>query len=311
VSGSTANVTLNSITTTSGSHVLTCYTTLPNGVADANSYNDSSVYNITVMAAGAVLPVVEGFESSVNLPTNWSIYNPDAITAWVVSTTVGHTSIHSMAFNNYDGDSTFIGKVDRFYTSTYNFTGTTLPGLKFDVAYGPYGTYKDSLKVYYSTDCGSTWISVYSKGGLPLGTTGGSVSAVFTAPTSTQWRTETIILNSLIGQSNVMFAFENRSGFGNWIYIDNINISSNITTDITSISDHFSIYPNPANDRLIIETQQTGEITLSIFNINGQELIKQQVRDNKTIVDISHLSRGVYFVKLVNDDVIIRKIIKE
>jgi len=73
------------------------------------------------------------------------------------------------------------------------------------------------------------------------------------------------------------------------------------------------IYPNPAKDIITIEIQQNSkENTLTIFNINGQRLIEKTIIDNKTLVDISNLSRGVYFVKLVTGKTVeVRKIIKE
>ena len=84
--------------------------------------------------------------------------------------------------------------------------------------------------------------------------------------------------------------------------IENIDISSEI-----------HIYPNPANNKLTIETPQlTKESTLTILNLNGQELIRQQVKDSKTQIDISNLASGIYFVKLITDMTVeVRKIIKE
>lgn len=76
----------------------------------------------------------------------------------------------------------------------------------------------------------------------------------------------------------------------------------------------FTVYPNPVNTQLIIETAnliQSSSI-LTICNINGQELIKQKLTDAKTKIDVSNLTSGIYFIKLFNDKTIkIQKIIKE
>ena len=82
-------------------------------------------------------------------------------------------------------------------------------------------------------------------------------------------------------------------------------------TDNNSAS--IRIYPNPVKDKITIQTNQTGkECYLTLSNIIGQELIKQQIKDYKTELDINNLTKGIYFVKLVCDKTVeVRKIIKE
>jgi hypothetical protein len=67
---------------------------------------------------------------------------------------------------------------------------------------------------------------------------------------------------------------------------------------------HTSItfYPNPATDKITIETAATlTNSQLSIMNLNGQELMTRQITSPKTQIDISNLPNGVYFVRLTND----------
>jgi len=92
------------------------------------------------------------------------------------------------------------------------------------------------------------------------------------------------------------------------------NIATNAPLSIDEISLlDFKIYPNPATNYLIILTKELAkEYTLSILNINGQELLKQTIKGGKTQIDISELQGGVYFVKLIGDKTVgLRKIIKE
>ncbi|MFA6925007.1 MAG: T9SS type A sorting domain-containing protein [Bacteroidales bacterium] len=74
-----------------------------------------------------------------------------------------------------------------------------------------------------------------------------------------------------------------------------------------------NIFPNPVKDNLTIEILQTKkESILTICNVDGQELIRQQIKNSKTQIDISNLTNGIYFVKLITDKTVeIRKIIKE
>ena len=62
------------------------------------------------------------------------------------------------------------------------------------------------------------------------------------------------------------------------------------------------LYPNPANNILTIEDTSPGkEKVVSIFNIHGQLLMNQTLNQAKTIIDISDLAKGIYFLKLNTD----------
>jgi len=62
------------------------------------------------------------------------------------------------------------------------------------------------------------------------------------------------------------------------------------------------IYPNPANTEITIELKDRRQKTeVSIFNLTGEELFKQQTTNNKQQINISILPSGIYFVKIVNE----------
>ena len=89
-----------------------------------------------------------------------------------------------------------------------------------------------------------------------------------------------------------------------------------LTTSVMNIiplSENIDIYPIPAFEKISVETSPViKESMLTIYNISGQELIKQQIKNNKTEIDISNLTRGIYFVKLITGKTVeVRKIIKE
>jgi hypothetical protein len=75
----------------------------------------------------------------------------------------------------------------------------------------------------------------------------------------------------------------------------------------------FMLYPNPANETVLIETNNFISGTMmNICDLNGQILTKKSIQNEKTLLDISNLTPGVYFVKLFNDiTVSIQKLIKE
>lgn len=305
--GQTVNATLPSITAAAGAHTLTCYTSNPNNGTDGNATNDQSVSSFTISITGTSLPLVEGFESGTNLPTGWSLANPDNDAAWEISTTVSHTGTQCIGFNNCNGNgnTNMTGTKDYFYTKSYNMSSGAF-ALTFDVAYAPCSSgsiiYNDTLIVYASSDCGSTWNQIYRKGGTVLSTAPTFVaSSSCWAPSSSQWRTETVSLASLTGNSNVMLAFENLSGWGSWLYLDNINIST--TTGISSANtDALEIYPNPAHNNLTIKAAQNIS-NIQIVNMLGQTVMAAgPANEQSTQMDITSLPAGVYFVKVTTAD---------
>lgn len=82
---------------------------------------------------------------------------------------------------------------------------------------------------------------------------------------------------------------------------EDIHIYGTVCSPYVGISEPmislFSIHPNPASDFITIETANQKQAT--ILNLNGQELITQEVSDPKTQIDVSGLPSDIYLVKLV------------
>lgn len=277
-----------------------------------NSLTQSSL--ITVNPSNA-LPLVQNFEGTFP-PSQWIINNPDNHpTTWKQYTGTGGygKSNNCMYFNNCSGGGA--GDHDQIYTPAYDFSSVTyIPYIFFDVAYAPYNSdYSDSLAVYYSLDCGQNFTLAYHKGGLTLATTGGltvedgankNKSGCF-VPLATNWRTDTIKIPAIEGQSSVIFSFENRSGDGSNMYIDNINVP--IPTGIDNLSQvnvDFSVYPNPSNGLFNIKfNAQSGEnYQMAIYNVLGQMVASTTIQDGNGEylypVNLSGLSKGIYSVVL-------------
>jgi hypothetical protein len=76
---------------------------------------------------------------------------------------------------------------------------------------------------------------------------------------------------------------------------------------------NISVFPNPATDKITVEisgTTQGGSLTIA--DIEGQQLITRQITQPKTTIDISNLPGGVYFVRLTSQGMVkVGKIIKQ
>ncbi len=73
-----------------------------------------------------------------------------------------------------------------------------------------------------------------------------------------------------------------------------------------------SLYPNPAKTEFIVDSSNETINSIEVFTISGQKVINLHPHNNKTIVNISQLSKGVYFVKIqANEKVNTYRLIKE
>jgi hypothetical protein len=64
----------------------------------------------------------------------------------------------------------------------------------------------------------------------------------------------------------------------------------------------FLLYPNPATDKITIESSSIQKnATISIYNIQGQLLLRQVWQQTKHYIDISSFSKGVYFVNIKSE----------
>jgi len=71
----------------------------------------------------------------------------------------------------------------------------------------------------------------------------------------------------------------------------------------------FKMYPNPADTNLNISFK--GDLKISVLNISGQQVLSTRSISNQGSVDVSGLSRGIYFLKAVtNGESTVKKFIK-
>ncbi|MEO6830677.1 MAG: T9SS type A sorting domain-containing protein [Chitinophagaceae bacterium] len=64
---------------------------------------------------------------------------------------------------------------------------------------------------------------------------------------------------------------------------------------------NIKVYPNPANDNLIIEGMEAGS-KANILSIVGQEMMNISIMSNRQIVDLSALPTGTYLLMLTGTD---------
>ncbi|MFM7106904.1 MAG: T9SS type A sorting domain-containing protein [Flavobacteriales bacterium] len=71
------------------------------------------------------------------------------------------------------------------------------------------------------------------------------------------------------------------------------NFSHNLTQNA------FTLFPNPAQDNIIVDLPNPRQAQIEIYNIAGERVYAAPYSRS---VDISSLSQGVYFLKVVQDE---------
>jgi hypothetical protein len=302
----TANVTLPSMTTTSGAHTFTAYTLNPNGSADSNTGNDQSQSSFTCAGSPSALPFFEGFEGTTFVPAGWAANNPDGSNTWARTTTCAKTGVACAMMDNFTY-STGNGQRDEITTPAVNLSTVANPVLTFQVAYTywtvPY-QYSDTLQVLVSTDCGATWTSVYQKYGANLQTAPpvSSQTTPFT-PSSTQWRLETVSLLPYQSATSLFVKFRNGSSFEDNLYLDDINIMNSLEIPTIDLASMINLFPNPSTGvfNLNIALGIQADLNVKVINTLGQTV--QQFAEGKSnggsyVLDLSAQANGVYFVEV-------------
>lgn len=87
-----------------------------------------------------------------------------------------------------------------------------------------------------------------------------------------------------------------------WLLQSN-DVNLGVTENSTNSS--FGLFPNPAKEKITLTLKQGNKIKdakISLFNLQGQLMMQQQVTDEKTEIDISGLAKGNYYIELTNSN---------
>lgn len=304
---SSTTVTLPAVTTTTGAHTFTVFTSQPNGSNDLNTVNDSATVSFSIVSSGLPLPYTEGFEAGVP-PAGGTLINPDVSFTWEQTSAAKHGGTYSAFINNYDYDAH--GLLDEIQLPGIDLTGQTTPKLTFWLAYRLYTNpttspnFSDTLEVLVSTDCGDTYTSVYKKYSTALVTTGTPYfTSISFVPTLAQWRNDTIDLTGYINNANVIVKFRNIADFENNLYLDDINIQNATTSGIQDVNAaQVNLYPNPAENSILLDLSRISEtgLRVRILDLTGRTVLDENgiAGGYQYEYNLSTLSSGSYLLEV-------------
>jgi hypothetical protein len=310
--GASTMVTLNPITlpATAGDYVITDSVVLT--VVDQDKADNVSNSVVTVVStAPKAIPYTNDFEAS-GFPAGYTPYDLDGSgSIWINgSGGAGSTYCHSGIYMPW------------FKLSTYSTGATSIlvmptPAISGNVALDFWEAYaqtssssNDKLEVVYSTNCGTSWTSLWSATGSAHATT---------APTSTYWlpdRTATptgwvkrsLSLNSL--PSGSILGFRATDGGGNNLFIDDVNVRAGLSIKGENlVVNAITVSPNPAKDfaTLSFHLNESSNVDVQVVDALGRVVVNQN-NSNMTSgaqevrINTSDLAAGLYLIKVSTGD---------
>lgn len=283
-----------------GTYSVTLIATNLNGNAQATKFD-------FVRAGGMQVPLVERFDVNGFVANNWTVTNPDNQKTWEIAAVNGLTETQVAAkldFINYFA----IGQRDRLISSPLDLRDYNSMMLGFKHAHARrIPQISDSLIVLISDNCGQSWTRLFAdaeNGNGNFGThpmTDNFVPQVREDWCGAGWGAPCIQLDlsAWAGKSDVLLAFETYSGYGNPMYLTDIEISTTVGVADNELNNKaLKVTPNPA--RNTIRLQQTEEDAfqlVQIFNTSGKLMLELKGFDARNEINIRRLSAGIYYLK--------------
>jgi len=304
--GQFENVTLYSAVL-SGSQEVEVEITSVNGGSDQYTANNiaSTTFQGIVLASA---PLTESFDDTTFDQPGWSIVDPDNDEfTWLHNGDIGAYGSNdgTAVFDNYNGSTSENpgGTIDEIITPFNDVSGISNTSISFDYAYAYYDDGSevliDGLSVSYSTNCGDTWNQAWFKEGSDLATAVPHTEDFF--PTSNEWTSINIDLVNLGSASTLLIKFTNHSGWGNRLWLDNININTLVNVpEALSADFNISLFPNPSNDGMVsLSREKISEtFTVEVLNLQGQTIHKSLWTDTELKLDLLNQENGMYLVRV-------------
>lgn len=315
--GATAVVTFPQVTLPAGTNSLVATVSSPNGTGDVNGMNNMSAPLIAAVLNNTATPAPysEGMESTSfnSIPAGHVLLYNTATKPLVTVVSKAQVNGLPQELGGY-GQSTKSLMVDFFTMQsgaqasiiTPKVSGITANHkLYFNHAYASYAGEADGLKIFVSSNCGTTWTNVFDKSGTALATAPNATSRFFPQPT--QWYPNTISLSQFAGQELIV-KFECNSAYGNNLWLDNFWINTAALGEEEIQAAQAKLYPNPTRDavKVSLQVSEAGEALVEVINLNGQTVIAQtaSVEAGMQSIDlnVADLANGVYTVKIALND---------
>ena len=173
--------------------------------------------------------------------------------------------------------------------------GNQYPFLFFDEYNGTFLFYFDNLDGFLNLNETNQEFTI-PEGSLNLGDIHGTEAS-------------SLVVNEFFLSDSDNYVFNNPFTFsfqeeGELIFLYITNANGDIATFFTSTLSNtnfenieYSIHPNPTSNLLHIEAKQVDITAVELFDVQGKRVM-QVNSANLSVIDVSHLTNGIYFIKV-------------
>jgi hypothetical protein len=239
-----------------------------------------------------------------------SLYEEWQTNAWVNSGrwTYTYDTNGNMLTALYEEWQTSTWVISYRYTYTYDISGNELTELdeqwqtntwvnstRYTFTYDGNGNELTELDEYWQTN---TWLNYY-RYTYTYDANGNSLTGKYETWRNSNWVTGLGYLY-LFSQKNEIYLINDVYSY-DASYISFIAGISILPSDRSSIN----VYPNPACNKITVSVMQfktERNAFLSVYDMQGKFLIQQSLQKGKTEIDLSGYSKGIYFLRVTNDD---------
>ena len=168
----------------------------------------------------------------------------------------------------------------RLVSPMMDITGLEHPYLHFSYVY--YSGAPKPLSVYYRSSESGAW----------------TLLKEYRATNSPRWKQDSVALPN--GTATYQISFMGRDNQGYGAAIDGVMVKNGQAgVGIEEVrKGSMLLYPNPANDFVMVNVEGTGSHRVSVFDVNGRLAMTTMAHNGSAKLHTNHLAKGMYFVKV-------------
>ena len=100
--------------------------------------------------------------------------------------------------------------------------------------------------------------------------------------------------------------FVNINGYGNNLYVDNINIDATVGIDQPDQLGDVNVYPNPSQGLFNLELNgvDAKQVAYTLTDLEGRTLMVQRINagtNYRGIIDLRQMPQGIYLLRLTSE----------
>lgn len=299
------------------------YNSTPSSDLDPADNNIDDDVFVTLSNSAVGTDIVQGFETyptGTEAPLGAMLINPDMSPVAIINgaqaspamTTLGGFGNSNTCYRWSFGNITS-GSVATLLFDKIDLSATVDAELIFSYAYAQATSENDRLEVQASSDCGTTWTTLFDMSGSNLSTASATASEFY--PQSNEWAKDTLDMSAFDGEDEVIVRFRGTSDAGNSLFVDDINLAPKLViySGIQPIASstntaNMNLYPNPTRNQLNIQfnVNENTDLNLVVFNALGQQVMNVAngtfSGENLISINAADLAAGLYHVTLVSKE---------